>query len=48
VINLAGRNVNCRYNEKNRREMIASRVDSTRVVGEAIDFPRGRETSPAA
>lgn len=36
VINLAGRNVNCRYNEENRRQMMDSRVDSTRVVGEAI------------
>jgi uncharacterized protein (TIGR01777 family) len=36
VINLAGRNVNCRYNETNRREILQSRVDSTRIVGEAI------------
>jgi len=36
VINLAGRNVNCRYNEKNRREIMDSRVNSTRVVSEAI------------
>jgi len=36
VINLTGRSVDCRYNEKNRRVIIASRVDSTRVVGEAI------------
>jgi uncharacterized protein (TIGR01777 family) len=36
VINLAGRSVNCRYIEKNRRQMMDSRVDSTRVVGEAI------------
>jgi uncharacterized protein (TIGR01777 family) len=36
VINLAGRSVNCRYNRENRREMIGSRVLSTRVVGEAI------------
>ncbi len=36
VINLAGRSVNCRYNEANRREIMDSRVDSTRVVGEAI------------
>ena len=36
VINLAGRSVNCRYNAANRREIIASRIDSTRVVGEAI------------
>lgn len=36
VVNLAGRSVNCRYTEEHRREMLASRVDSTRVVGEAI------------
>ena len=36
VINLAGRNVNCRYNERNRREILASRVDSVHAVGEAI------------
>ena len=36
VINLAGRSVNCRYNERNRREILASRVDSTRVLGAAV------------
>jgi uncharacterized protein len=36
VINLAGRSVNCRYTPQNRREILESRVDSTRVVGEAI------------
>jgi uncharacterized protein (TIGR01777 family) len=36
VINLAGRNVNCRYTAENRRQIIDSRVDSTRVVGQAI------------
>jgi uncharacterized protein (TIGR01777 family) len=36
VINLTGKSVDCRYNEKNRRELISSRVDSTRIVGEAI------------
>jgi uncharacterized protein (TIGR01777 family) len=36
VINLAGRSVNCRYNAENRRQMMDSRVDSTRIVGEAI------------
>ena len=36
VINLAGRTVNCRYSEENLRAMMESRVDSTRVVGEAI------------
>ncbi|MFK0264571.1 DUF1731 domain-containing protein [Streptomyces angustmyceticus] len=36
VINLAGRSVSCRYTPDNLREMMASRVDSARVVGEAI------------
>ena len=36
VINLAGRNVHCRYNEANKREILRSRVDSTRVIGDAI------------
>lgn len=36
VINLAGRNVNCRYTTENRREIMDSRVKSTKVVGDAI------------
>jgi uncharacterized protein (TIGR01777 family) len=36
VINLAGRSVNCRYNPKNREDILHSRLASTRVVGEAI------------
>jgi uncharacterized protein (TIGR01777 family) len=36
VINLAGRSVDCRYNARNREEILRSRVESTRVVGEAI------------
>ena len=36
VINLAGRSVNCRYTQKNRREIMESRVLSTRAVGQAI------------
>ncbi len=36
VINLAGRSVNCRYHAKNRAAMMASRTESTRVIGEAI------------
>jgi uncharacterized protein (TIGR01777 family) len=36
VINLAGRSVNCRYTPANRREILDSRVASTRAVGEAI------------
>src|SRR3989441_6120992 len=34
--NLGARSVNCCYNERNRREILDSRVDSTRVLGEAI------------
>lgn len=36
VINLAGRNVNCRYTPANRRLIKESRVKSARIVGEAI------------
>lgn len=36
VINLAGQSVNCRYTPENRRRIIDSRVNSTRVVGQAI------------
>lgn len=36
VVNLAGRNVNCRYTPEHRREIMDSRVISTRILGEAI------------
>ena len=36
VINLAGRSVNCRYTKKNRRIILDSRVNTTRVIGQAI------------
>jgi uncharacterized protein len=36
LINLAGRNVNCRYTPAHRREIMDSRVISTRILGEAI------------
>lgn len=36
IINLAGRSVNCRYTPANRKAIMESRVDSTRVVGQAI------------
>lgn len=36
VINLAGRSVNCRYNARNRRLIMDSRVNSTCVIGQAI------------
>jgi uncharacterized protein len=36
VINLAGKSINCRHTNNNRREIIRSRVDSVRALGEAI------------
>lgn len=35
-INLAGRSVNCRYTPERRREIYESRIESTRVLGEAM------------
>jgi len=36
VINLVGKSVNCRYTTKNKREIIASRVNATVAIGKAI------------
>jgi uncharacterized protein len=36
VINLVGRSVNCRYHQRNRKLILESRVEATRVIGEAI------------
>ena len=36
LINLAGVSVNCRYHASNRKLMLDSRLNSTRVLGEAI------------
>jgi len=36
VVNLAGRSVNCRYNQRNRREILESRARATEAVGRAI------------
>ncbi|MGB0525922.1 MAG: TIGR01777 family oxidoreductase, partial [Flammeovirgaceae bacterium] len=36
VINLAGRTVDCRYNQKNKAEILNSRIDSTAILGKAI------------
>jgi uncharacterized protein len=36
LINLVGKNVNCRYTERNKNEILSSRLDSTRVLGEAV------------
>ena len=36
VINLAGRSVNCRYTPANRGAILDSRVDSVKVIGQAL------------
>jgi uncharacterized protein (TIGR01777 family) len=36
VVNLAGRSVNCRHTRENRRQILESRVNSVKVIGEAI------------
>ncbi len=36
LINLTGKSVDCRYNEKNKAEIFASRLNATRVLGEAL------------
>ncbi len=36
VINLCGRSVNCRYNERNRREILESRLKPTHILGQAL------------
>jgi uncharacterized protein len=36
VINLTGRTVNCRYTPANRKDILTSRLFSTKVVGQAI------------
>ena len=36
LVNLCGRSVDCRYNETNRRLILDSRVNATRVLGDAV------------
>lgn len=36
VVNLAGKSVDCRYNQRNRDEIIQSRIETTSKLGEAI------------
>ena len=36
LVNLCGRSVDCRYNETNRRSILESRVNATRVLGDAV------------
>ncbi|MEH7223446.1 TIGR01777 family oxidoreductase [Bacillus sp. JJ1566] len=36
LINLAGKSVNCRYNEKNKQEIFTSRTETTKILGDAL------------
>ncbi len=36
IINLAGKSVDCRYTEKNKKEILDSRVDSTSILNKAV------------
>lgn len=36
LINLAGKSVDCRYNEKNKAEILRSRTETTKLLGAAI------------
>jgi uncharacterized protein (TIGR01777 family) len=36
LINLAGKSVDCRYNDENKKEILASRIDSTAILNQAI------------
>ncbi|MCJ8155312.1 TIGR01777 family oxidoreductase [Chryseobacterium sp. SSA4.19] len=37
LINLTGKSVDCRYTEKNKKEIYSSRINSTKVLQEAVD-----------
>jgi uncharacterized protein len=36
LINLAGKSVDCRYNEKNKQEIFDSRINTTKALGNAV------------
>jgi uncharacterized protein (TIGR01777 family) len=36
LINLAGKSVDCRYNQKNKDEILRSRTETTKILGQAI------------
>ncbi|MFP3834837.1 TIGR01777 family oxidoreductase [Chryseobacterium sp. SIMBA_028] len=38
LINLTGKSVDCRYHEKNKKEIYTSRIDSTKVLQEAMNL----------
>lgn len=36
LVNLTGKNVNCRYNQQNKDEILNSRIDATAALGKAV------------
>jgi len=38
LINLTGKSVNCRYTERNKKEIFASRLDATQILGKALQL----------
>ncbi|MFK7058937.1 TIGR01777 family oxidoreductase [Flavobacterium oreochromis] len=36
LINLAGKSVDCRYNEENKKTILSSRIDSTKILNQAV------------
>lgn len=40
LINLAGKSVNCRYDEENKKLILKSRIDTTNILGTAIEACR--------
>lgn len=36
LINLAGKSINCRFTERNKKKLISSRIETTKILGEAI------------
>jgi uncharacterized protein len=37
LINLAGKSVNCRYNDSNKKEILKSRTETTEILGKALE-----------
>ncbi|HYC30483.1 MAG TPA: NAD-dependent epimerase/dehydratase family protein, partial [Chitinophagaceae bacterium] len=37
LVNLCGKNVNCRYTEQNKKDIVESRVVPTKLLGKAIN-----------
>jgi uncharacterized protein (TIGR01777 family) len=36
LINLAGKSVDCRYTDENKKQILASRIDSTKILNQAV------------